>query len=101
MIHPTPVRARSVRIAPLDADGVARTWTDLTDAFTGFTPVLDQMAGDFRDLNLQLLRTATVSVTFRPNRRLMRLVLGPRWTYDRRRHRQVTRRKALARRGRR
>jgi len=99
MTQPTPVRARSVRIAPLDTDSVAHAWTGLTDAFTGFTPVLDQMVGDFRDLNLQLHRTA--SVTFRPSRRLRRIVLGPRWTYDRRRHRQVTRRKALARRGRR
>jgi hypothetical protein len=47
------------------------------------------------------MATATFQVSFQPSRALRRLVLGPRWAWDRRRARTVSRRKALARRGRR
>lgn len=91
-----PIHTGGVRVARLEHG----RWVDagpIVGAVT-FTPVIADAAEDLV-LRHNLDRSVTVSVAFRPSRKLRRIVMGPRWAWDRRRHRQVTRRKALARRG--
>ena len=93
-----PVQARSMRITRLDPGGDPVPGSTLTLAGTvSWTP--EFLAPEVeRYVERQWLpRTATLTVTVRPSRRMLRLLMGPRWRYDRRRHRTVTRRKYRAR----
>lgn len=92
-----PVRGLSLRLARPDDTGQWVTAGPVLGAVK-FTPLIEDAAEDLV-LRHGLDRSVTVSVAFRPSRHLLRLVLGPRWAWDRRRARQVTRRKQLARRG--
>lgn len=95
-----PVRATSLRIAPLDAHGVPGIWTVAgTVGPVAVMPLFEETAEAYRDWN-GLDRAVTITVAFRPTREMLRLLLGPRWAWDRRRRMAVTRRKQLARRGR-
>lgn len=92
-----PVRATGLRIARLDGDG---SWHVVGGAAAmTLAPAIEEATTAFAAMHR--LEGVTLTVAFQPSRALRRLVLGPRWAWDRRRRMAVTRRKYRARRGRR
>ena len=93
-----PLQARSLRITRLDPDGEPQAGSALTVAgFTSWTPqFLEDAAEDYVERQW-LPESTTLTLTFQPSRRMRRLLMGPRWAWDRSRHRTVTRRKYRAR----
>lgn len=96
-----PIRATGIRIARLDADGSpAGPWRTVGATAMTLVPAIEDATEAFAAMHR--LEDATLTIAFQPSRALRRLVLGPRWAWDRRRRMAVTRRKyrARARRGR-
>ncbi|MCW2763863.1 MAG: hypothetical protein JWR85_4064 [Marmoricola sp.] len=90
------IMASTVRIARLDEDG---DWVSLGTTALTFAPIFDE-AEYFRVTN-RLIAPTTISVAFQPSRQMLRILIGPRWAWDRHHHRVVTRRKYRHRKGRR
>jgi len=89
-----PVRATTMRVHRWTGDRWEDTGPLLGAATVTFTPAYLEDAAEDYVARHQLPASTTVTVAFHPSRQLRRLLMGPRWAWDRHRLRTTTRRKA-------